>query len=94
MTMDDRAQPLATAHAPAPENWFEAWQRQGLYLRYAITISIPIHVQTFFTQRADYIMAFPTWYSYFLLPVLVDQGARSGPAAARGQHGRDYRFAG
>ncbi len=142
MTMYDRAQPLATAHTPAPENWFEAWRRQGLYLRYAIattliagmylhvtslfigrdlllqhvltpafdmalavpmtyggivswivwkrvvhpgrwhrvvygflaiyfTISIPIHVQTFFTQRADYIMAFPAWYSYFLLPVLV-----------------------
>jgi hypothetical protein len=40
MTMDDRAQPLATAHTPAPENWFEAWQRQGLYLRYAIATTL------------------------------------------------------
>ena len=29
------------------------------------TMSIPIHVQTFITQRTDYILAFPWWYSYF-----------------------------
>jgi len=33
------------------------------------TISIPIHVQTFITQRTDYILAFPWWYSYFILVV-------------------------
>jgi len=33
------------------------------------TISIPIHVQTFITQRTDYILAFPWWYSYFILLV-------------------------
>jgi hypothetical protein len=35
------------------------------------TISIPIHVQTYLTGRADYILVFPAWYSYFLLPILV-----------------------
>ena len=35
------------------------------------TISIPIHVQTFITQRTDYILAFPWWYSYFILLVQV-----------------------
>ena len=36
------------------------------------TISIPIHGQTFMTQRTDYILAFPWWYSYFIL--LVQMG--------------------
>ena len=35
------------------------------------TISIPIHAQTFLTQRTDYILAFPWWYSYFILLVQV-----------------------
>jgi hypothetical protein len=35
------------------------------------TISIPIHVQTFITQHTDYILAFPWWYSYFILLVQV-----------------------
>ena len=35
------------------------------------TVSIPIHVQTFITQRTDYILAFPWWYSYFILLVQV-----------------------
>jgi len=33
------------------------------------TISIPIHLQTLITQHTDYILAFPWWYSYFILLV-------------------------
>ena len=51
MTMYDRAQPLATAHMPAPENWFEAWRRQGLYLRYAAYSTEVTFVMTFAKQR-------------------------------------------
>jgi hypothetical protein len=35
------------------------------------TLSVPIHVQTFLTKRTDYILAFPWWYSYFILLVQV-----------------------
>jgi hypothetical protein len=48
------------------------WHRfiYGFIIVY-FTISIPIHVQTFITQRTDYILAFPWWYSYFILLVQV-----------------------
>lgn len=39
------------------------------FIIFYFTISIPIHVQTFITQRTDYILAFPWWYSYFILVV-------------------------
>jgi len=46
------------------------WHRlvYGFTIAY-FTISIPIHVQTLITQRTDYILAFPWWYSYFILLV-------------------------
>ena len=50
-----------------------SWWHRLVYGFLAIyfTVSIPLHIQTFFTQRADYIMAFPEWYSFFILPVMA-----------------------
>ncbi|RIK38470.1 MAG: hypothetical protein DCC55_21010 [Chloroflexi bacterium] len=48
------------------------WHRVTYWLIVVyFTISIPVHVQTYLTQRADYILRFPAWYSYFLLPILA-----------------------
>ncbi len=42
----------------------------GFILVY-FTISIPIHVQTYLTQSTAYINAFPDWYSYFVLVLIL-----------------------
>ncbi|MCL4859635.1 MAG: hypothetical protein KJZ93_09525 [Caldilineaceae bacterium] len=48
------------------------WHRIAYWLLVVyFTISIPIHVQTYITGRADYILVFPAWYSYMLLPILA-----------------------
>jgi len=50
-----------------------SWWHRVVYgfLAVYFTLSIPLHIRTFFTQRTDYILAFPGWYSYFILPVMV-----------------------
>jgi hypothetical protein len=35
------------------------------------TVSIPLHVQTYLTQSTGYIDAFPAWYSYPILVLMV-----------------------
>jgi len=35
------------------------------------TFSVPLHVQTMVTRNTSYIDAFPGWYSWFILPIMV-----------------------
>lgn len=46
-------------------SWFEKFivGFTGLYF----WISIPLHVQTIYSQSTDYIRVFPVWYSFFFL---------------------------
>ena len=42
----------------------------GFLLVY-FTASVPLHVQTLVSRRTDYIRAFPEWYSWLILPVMI-----------------------
>jgi hypothetical protein len=58
-------------------NWNRVVHRSGWhtfaygFLTVYFTASVPIHLRTYFTHNTDVLLAFPSWYSAALLPVLV-----------------------
>ncbi|MBK7317224.1 MAG: hypothetical protein IPO36_03720 [Anaerolineales bacterium] len=50
----------------------KGWKKffYGFIMTY-FTVSIPLHVQTYLTQSTGYIDAFPAWYSYPILVLMV-----------------------
>jgi hypothetical protein len=41
------------------------------FLTCYFTLSIPIHIRTYFTGSPDFVTAFPLWYSAAILPVMA-----------------------
>jgi len=41
------------------------------FLACYFTLSIPIHIRTYFTGNPDFVSAFPIWYSATILPIMA-----------------------
>jgi hypothetical protein len=41
------------------------------FLALYFTLSIPIHIRTYFTGSPDFVVAFPLWYSAAILPIMA-----------------------
>jgi len=41
------------------------------FLTCYFTLSIPIHIRTYFTGSPDFVSAFPIWYSAAILPIMA-----------------------